>query len=209
MRSAELPEPALTAFSHESMGLSKERKERNNIDQKKTIVFDLDETLVHRLSNPELRDAQGSADLNFRLKRSTTVPLPQDVHVNFRPFARECLEVANEFYEVIVFTAGIREYADPVLDSLDPTGCLIQHRFYREHCCRVQSAGEHIYVKDLRVLGGRNLKDILIVDNSLQSFAFQLNNGVPIADFTIDKNDRELLTLARYIRRVAQYDDVR
>ena len=64
-------------------------------------------------------------------------------------------------------------------------------------------------MKDLRVLGGRNLKDILIVDNSLQSFAFQLNNGVPIADFTIDKNDRELLTLARYIRRVAQYDDVR
>jgi TFIIF-interacting CTD phosphatase-like protein len=31
-----------------------------------------------------------------------------------------------------------------------------------------------IYVKDLRVIGDRDLKEIIIVDNSIVSFAFNL-----------------------------------
>ena len=134
------------------------------------------------------------------------MPLPQDVHVNIRPFARECLEAANEHYEVIVFTAGLREYADPILDTLDPDGNLIQHRLYREHCDLVKSPEEgpseqrnNVHVKDLRLLGGRDLREVLIVDNSIHSFAYQLDNGVPIEDFTVDKNDQELRTLIRYL----------
>ena len=148
------------------------------------------------------------------------MPLPQEVDVNIRPFARECLSAANEHYEVIVFTAGLREYADPILDKLDPDGSLISYRLYREHCYQVQCADKNAansipelntstFVKDLRILGGRDLKEILIVDNSIFSFAAQLDNGIPISDFIDDKSDKELRTLTRYIRRAASYSDVR
>jgi len=44
---------------------------------------------------------------------------------SIRPYALDCLKVANELYEVAVFTAGYDWYADPILDYIDPTGELI------------------------------------------------------------------------------------
>lgn len=40
-----------------------------------------------------------------------------------------------------------------------------------------------MYVKDLRIIEDRNLQDIILVDNSIVSFAFNLDNGVPISAF--------------------------
>jgi len=38
----------------------------------------------------------------------------------------------KHFYEIIVFTAAIPEYADWIIDSIDPDRC-ITHRLYRQH----------------------------------------------------------------------------
>ena len=48
-----------------------------------------------------------------------------------RPYLLECLRAANTDYEVAVFTAGFDWYANPILDKIDPSGTLIQHRFFR------------------------------------------------------------------------------
>lgn len=40
-----------------------------------------------------------------------------------------------------------------------------------------------MYVKDLRIIKDRNLKDVVLVDNSTVSFAFNLDNGIPIRAF--------------------------
>jgi len=45
-------------------------------------------------------------------------------------------------------------------------------------------AAHGIYVKDLRIIADREIKDMIIVDNSIISFAFNMENGVPIAAFT-------------------------
>jgi TFIIF-interacting CTD phosphatase-like protein len=66
-----------------------------------------------------------------------------------------------------------------VLDHLDPHGEYIQHRLYREHC---YPTAEGMYVKDLRVLN-RNLSDMILVDNAAYSYAFQLDNGIPIIPY--------------------------
>lgn len=50
-------------------------------------------------------------------------------------------------FRVIVFTASEKEYANPILDYLDPDGSLIQARFFRDSC--VQHQG--LFVKDLRI----------------------------------------------------------
>lgn len=65
-----------------------------------------------------------------------------------------------------------------------------------------------VYVKDLRIFN-RKLKDILLVDNAAYSFAFQINNGVPIIPFYNTKDDAELLFLTEFLISLKDVDDFR
>lgn len=64
-------------------------------------------------------------------------------------------------------------------------------------------------MKDLRVIGNRDMKDMVIVDNSVYSFAFQIDNGIPIIPFYKDPNDEEMLHLIYYLNCLATAEDVR
>ena len=77
---------------------------------------------------------------------------------------------------------------------------------YRQHCILTK---EGYYVKDLRVIGNRDMKDMVIVDNSVYSFAFQIDNGIPIIPFYKDPNDEEMLHLIYYLNCLANVEDVR
>lgn len=125
---------------------------------------------------------------------------------NIRPLTKECLELANKFYEVIVFTASHKYYADVILDYMDPTGELIQHRLYREHCVPTT---DNVYIKDLRIFEGRDMKDLIIVDNAVYSFGSQLSNGIPILPFKFDKEDIEFTDLMYYIEAIHNQPDYR
>lgn len=87
---------------------------------KKTMVFDLDETLIHCVDDLESENPQIVIDLTFKGE-----PYPIKAGINIRPGVRECLEYANTMFRVIVFTASEREYANPILDYLDPEKKLI------------------------------------------------------------------------------------
>lgn len=116
------------------------------------------------------------------------------------------LELVNRYFEVVVFTASTKWYADAILDYIDPTKTLIQHRVYRDNC--VQRAN-NVFIKDLRVFKNRDLKDMVIVDNAVFSFGAQLSNGIPICPFKEDKNDREFIYLMNYLTALKDYDDMR
>jgi len=79
-------------------------------------------------------------------------------------------------FEIVVFTASEAPYANKVLDLIDPKG-FIEHRLFRQHYTQVNGN----FVKDLTLLG-RPLSDIVIIDNSPVSFAFQPMNGILCAD---------------------------
>lgn len=130
---------------------------------KKTIIFDLDETLVHCIDDIESTPCDELINVTF--PNGETV----QAGINIRPYALECLAKANECYQVVVFTASHRAYADVVLDMLDPHHELIQYRLYRDHCIRTE---EGIYIKDLRIIQNRSLKDLIIVDNAVYSFGY-------------------------------------
>jgi CTD small phosphatase-like protein 2 len=104
-------------------------------------------------------------------------------------------------YEVIVFTASNSCYADVVLDHLDPHYRLISHRLYRESCMPTPNG---MFIKDLRVIGGRDLEDMVLVDNASYSFGQQLENGIPIVPFYDSKQDVELMVLGKYLERLAK-----
>ena len=77
---------------------------------------------------------------------------------------------------------------------------------YREHCI---STKEGVFIKDLRVIKNRSMEDMIIVDNAAYSFAFQLENGIPILPFYDFKADRELLHLKDYLIELAQTENIR
>ena len=72
----------------------------------------------------------------------------------------------SKYWEIVVFTAGLREYADPILNELDQNQ-YISRRLYRDSCQYL----EGVYLKDLLVVSpNTDLKRIVIVDNIPNNF---------------------------------------
>ena len=133
-------------------------------------------------------------------------PFQQGVFL--RPYLHECLRAANMDYEVAIFTAGYDWYANPIIDKIDPSGTLIQHRFFRQDTQNITFKGQESLYKDLSVLEGIDLNRTLIVDNQVFSFATHLSNGIPITDFYGDKKDCELIKFMKYIHQLASEDNL-
>lgn len=161
---------------------------------RKTLVLDLDETLVHSsFQKPSRYDLLVPVEIDGRIHH---------VYVAKRPGVDEFLMKVNEHYELIIFTASLAKYADPLLDKLDPYS-LLRLRLFRESCTYHNGS----YVKDLSRLG-RDMKDVIIIDNSPMSYLFQPQNAVPIKSWFDDMEDRELLELLPALEYLAKVDDV-
>jgi RNA polymerase II subunit A small phosphatase-like protein len=113
----------------------------------------------------------------------------------------------SQFYIVAIFTASTQPYCDAIMEKLDPE-CLVTHRFYRDHCTCINSKPSNIHklltaldyhVKDLSTFTNIPIKDMLIVDNYIYSFALNLENGICIKPYYEGKEDQELMFLTEVL----------
>ncbi|XP_063075167.1 CTD (carboxy-terminal domain, RNA polymerase II, polypeptide A) small phosphatase-like b isoform X2 [Engraulis encrasicolus] len=161
---------------------------------RKCVVIDLDETLVHSSFKPI-----SNADFIVPVEIDGTV---HQVYVLKRPHVDEFLQKMGEMFECVLFTASLAKYADPVADLLDQWG-VFRARLFRESCFFHRGN----YVKDLSRLG-RELRNVIIVDNSPASYIFHPENAVPVRSWFDDMEDMELLELLPFFEGLSKEEDV-
>lgn len=100
------------------------------------MVLDLDETLVHSSFKPP---EQSDIVLPVEIEGKTCY-----VYVLVRPGAISFLEELAEHFELVIYTASLSKYAEPLMQILDQGQCCDYHLF-REHCTFYNG----IFVKDM------------------------------------------------------------
>eukprot|EP00164_Ancoracysta_twista_P008968 GFYU01013127.1.p1 GENE.GFYU01013127.1~~GFYU01013127.1.p1 ORF type:complete len:236 (-),score=41.12 GFYU01013127.1:385-1092(-) len=161
---------------------------------KKCLVLDLDETLVHSSFKPV---PKADYIIPVEIEGHT-----HSVYVLKRPGCEYFLEKCAEKFEVVVFTASLSKYADPLLDLLDKRKT-ITYRLFREHCLPFEGS----YVKDLTAIG-RPLHETIIIDNSPASYQLQPNNAIPISSWFDNMHDNELYDLLPLLDALDKVEDV-
>lgn len=162
-------------------------------ETRRTIVLDLDETLVHSsYIPPEKYDFS-----KVIFYENISAP----VYVLKRPgldeFLRECHRLK---YEIAIFTASTRDYANPVIDELNKEEQLISRRFYRDDCVIEEENGN--LIKDLSIVNS-NLAQVFMIDNNPQSCSRQPRNVLPISTWINDPNDRALISFIPLLKKIA------
>ncbi|KAJ0065640.1 hypothetical protein NL108_014757, partial [Boleophthalmus pectinirostris] len=122
-----------------------------------TLVLDLEETLMYSSLTP-IEDAEYSFTTVFQDHQ-------YKVYMVLRPFVKEFLQEVSKNYELFIYTCAKREYAENILDVLDPHRKLFRHRLYQDDCSCVLGH----YIKDLTILG-RDLSKTVVLDNAPHTY---------------------------------------
>jgi len=113
----------------------------------------------------------------------------------------------RQHFELILFTSGESTYAHAALNKLEQEEKFFDYRLTKENCIRLPE--QDFGAKDLRILcSNRRIEDILIVDNSISNYMLHLANGIPIKDFTGDKNDDWFKYLEPYLMSFLDCENV-
>ena len=158
-------------------------------------MLDLDETLVHSSFKPV-----ENPDITLPVEIDGQVCI---IYVLVRPLVAQFLKRMHKLYELVIFTASLSKYADPLMQQLDPSNMCV-YKLFREHCTYFNNA----FVKDLTRLG-RPMTDVIILDNSPVAYLFQPENAMPAVSWYDDQTDTELARVATLLERMAYEDDVR
>lgn len=175
----------------------------------KTLIIDLDETLIHSMAKGG-RYTTGHM-VEVKLQQPVGVggamigpQVPILYYVHKRPHCDEFLRKVCKWYNLIVFTASVQEYADPVIDWLEVERKYFAGRYYRQHCTFRNGA----YIKDLAQVEP-DLSKVMIIDNSPMSYIFHEDNAIPIEGWISDPTDNDLLHLIPLLEGLQYVTDVR
>ena len=162
----------------------------------KTLVLDLDETLIHSQHNCII-----PYDFSINVKIDG---VPTQFYVYKRPHLDFFLQQVSQWYYVVLFTASLESYANAIASQLDPTQLYIKRRYFR-HNCSIDFTG---YTKDLRIIQ-KDLSRIFIIDNSPTAYKGNPDNAIPIKSWYADTNDTCLLELLPVLDALRFTKDVR
>uniref|UniRef100_A0A3Q1FKZ9 CTD (carboxy-terminal domain, RNA polymerase II, polypeptide A) small phosphatase like 3 n=1 Tax=Acanthochromis polyacanthus TaxID=80966 RepID=A0A3Q1FKZ9_9TELE len=159
-----------------------------------TLVVDLEETLMFSSLNV-IDEAEHTFNTAFQDHQ-------YKVYMILRPHVKEFLQAMAKNYELFVYTCAKKEYAEKILDVLDPQKKLFRHRLYQDDCACVLGH----YIKDLSILG-RDLRKTVVLDNAPHTYPYHLMNTLPIKSWSGQTGDRELQKLIPYMEKLSAAED--
>ena len=130
------------------------------------LVLDIDETISH------------------------TMRLSFGNYFLLRPGVIHLIRKLYHFFEIDIFTAAIKRYADNIVNKLDPNNTYVNYRFYREHCIY---EGTKTVKKLVRI--GRELNKIIFVDNIKYNAKYNMENLYHLSSWKDDVYDQEMVKL--------------
>ncbi|ORX82998.1 hypothetical protein K493DRAFT_240335 [Basidiobolus meristosporus CBS 931.73] len=167
----------------------------------------MDETLIHSKLTLDPGSPSPPFQINVPYEGKDCI-----YYVYDRPFVFEFLATMAKWYDLVIFTASVSEYADPIIDWLEAevkkrhSVCeqIFKGRYYRQHCTYYDG----VYTKDLTQIN-TDLREIALVDNSEFSFLINPSNAIPIRTWTHDDpSDPALLDLIGFLIALSYVHDV-
>jgi len=140
------------------------------------------------ISEPLTRDFCLVLDIDETI--SHTMKLSFGNYFLLRPGVIHLIKKLYHFFEIDIFTAAIKRYADNIVDKLDPNDEYINYRFYREHCIY---EGTKTVKKLVRM--GRELNKIIFVDNIKYNAKYNMDNLYHVSSWKDDVYDEEMIKL--------------
>ena len=145
-----------------------------------TLLISLDETLIHFKIDNKTKDTKKGV-------------------IQLRPWLNEFLSEIKPYYEIIVFSNGDKKYTELIINALDKKKLFFDDKLFRDNCVIVNND----FVKDIRIIG-KDITKVIIVDNLIQNYRLQIENGINIKSFYGEINDKILVELGNILVKIAQ-----
>ena len=178
------------------MSLSQKNYPASYDADKKTLVLDLDETLIH-CKTVYFENVTATAKFQAGNREMT-------LFVSKRPNLEEFMSRMAQCYNLVLYTSGLKEYAHTIL-KLMKIEYYFSAVFHRGHC---QKNDENKFEKDLGIIG-INPKSVILLDDSTVHIKNQPSNILLIKGFRGEKDDAELLKIADFLEQLLIKSDVR
>ena len=162
--------------------LSTKKKEEKKVEEKKEKAPVITEPFI---TEPMIKDFCLVLDIDETI--SHTMRLSFGNYFLLRPGVIHLIKKLYHFFEIDIFTAAIKRYADNIVNKLDPNDIYINYRFYREHCIY---EGTKSVKKLVRI--GRELNKIIFVDNIKYNAKYNMDNLYHVSSWKDDVYDEEI-----------------
>ena len=167
--------------------------------RRKTLVIDLDETLVHTV-NKSAPNKSANFDVELVVENQVF-----HYYVFKRPHVDYFLQKVAAWFNLAFFTASMSDYADPVIEWLTMgVRSSVSKKLFRNSCVNMDG----VYLKNLSLIEP-DLSQVFIVDNSVAAFELNPDNGILINTWIDDMNDEALLDSLPFLDALRFVEDVR
>ena len=163
---------------------------------KYTLVLDLDETLIFcrkEKNKNNIKNHNNIYNNNSLINTKTLI---------MRPGLLDFLHKMKQIYELVLFSLGTSDYVNNIVNIIEEKEKYFEYILYRQHA----TFSDNIYIKNLSLLG-RDLKNIIIVDDVPQLFKLHKSNGICIKPFYGDcVGDKNTLKILGNILQKIRFD---
>ena len=169
---------------------------------KRIVFFEIDSVLLH-----------SEYDDYLDYEKIISIKLPSGLYANIgveiRPHFKEMINMIKENYFICIYTSCENFYADSLIEVLDNNESIFLLKLYRNKCFKINVNNHNVFFKDLRIIEGVDINDIIIVDSSAINFGLNYRNGIPISPYNKKNvNDEELLNLGILLNNMYKKKDV-